>query len=425
MLKLSRWQLLFYAGLAFPLAMLGLPLFVYLPLYYSESFALGLGLIGTALLLSRLLDVLTDPVIGWLSDRLLPFLSRIHQIAIALMFLAGALYGLLLPDPESVSFGGLIFWSFLTYLAWTAVQVPYYALAAELSEQSHEKTRLTAMREAWVVLGVLTILLLPFLLELPIESRAFYQLLYPIWLVSVVLALALLWCLPTQSFSPRQETESHAVLPLIHQLWQREPQVFQIMPLYFLNQLANALPATLFLFFVSDYLQLEDLKGLYLILYFVSGMLALPIWLALAKRLDKARTWQLSMGLAAISFCGVFWLQPGDAIGFAVITLLTGLSLGVDMAMPASIQADMGQKAQGSVKQSIQGILFGLWGLLTKLALAIAAGTALPILEWAQTLETAHNWPEAWPYWLLYAGIPILLKFWAVSRLQRFVIKTS
>lgn len=66
-----------YAALAVPLAFLGLPLYVYVPSLYAQLPAIGLGLAGGVLFGARLLDLLTDPAVGWMGDRLR---HRVHPL---------------------------------------------------------------------------------------------------------------------------------------------------------------------------------------------------------------------------------------------------------------------------------------------------------------------------------------------------------
>ena len=68
---LTKWILGSYGAPATPLAMVGLPMAVFLPAVYadSEGFGLGLAFVGIVLVLARLFDGVTDPVVGLLSDR--------------------------------------------------------------------------------------------------------------------------------------------------------------------------------------------------------------------------------------------------------------------------------------------------------------------------------------------------------------------
>ena len=59
-----------YAAPATPLALAGLPIAVYLPVIYADGFGLSLGIVGLLITLSRFTDVVTDPIIGFVSDKL-------------------------------------------------------------------------------------------------------------------------------------------------------------------------------------------------------------------------------------------------------------------------------------------------------------------------------------------------------------------
>jgi len=401
---LSKPLFIRYGWLGFTLAMLGIPLYVYLPTYYAQQSALSFTAVGAALLLARSLDVITDPLIGWWSDRLQAKVSRSLQIALSSLVLAIGVYHLWLPNLDELKTTELFVWSFITYLAWTWMSIPYLALAAEISTQAHAKTQLSGAREGFAIVGVVTVLLLPILSGLSSQSVEFYQLLFVVFIITLLTAILGLIKLPTLALQP---INTIAPWKLLLTLKQKHPNTFSIMPSYFLNNFANALPATLFLVFVSDYLQLEEQTGLFLMTYFLAGLVTLPFWIKLSKHIGKYKVWKFSMLLASISFIGVFFLSTGDSTGFLIISILTGLSLGVDVAMPASIQSDLTQEVAKHEMQAT-GLLFGLWGMLTKLALALAVGVAFPILDWSANLDKQSE-AILW----LYAGLPIILKLMA------------
>ncbi|BBP46795.1 MFS transporter [Thiosulfatimonas sediminis] len=415
-LSLQHRNALHYGMLGFPLALLGIPLYLYLPNYYHQSFSMSLALIGSALLAARLFDVLTDPFIGWLSDRLKlhpsRFLQRQWQIILGIVFLSGGTYQLFFPS-NNPGWGYLFIWSFITYLGWTLTQVPHQAMNAEISSESLQKTRLASYREAFAILGVMVVIILPALLGLDANSEMFYQLVFLLLLVSAIIGALSLFFLRQDRVIEQLEEESHSVkapslLYVLSKLWREHRLVFSIMPSYFTNNLANAIPATLFMIFVSDYLELSEYTGLFLLTYFIAGIVALPVWFKLAQFFNKYEIWQASMLLASLSFIGVFTLQAGDWLGFLFICILTGLSLGIDIAMPTSIQADLTQDVL-SEKLPTSGLLFGIWGMLTKLSLALAIGISFPLLDWAQN---NHFIPQV-ILLLLYAAVPILLKIGA------------
>jgi Na+/melibiose symporter-like transporter len=147
---------------------------------------------------------------------------------------------------------------------------------------------------------------------------------------------------------------------------------------------ASAIPATLVLFFIADVLQLESWQGGFLAIYFISGGLALPLWVSLARHIGKVRTWIASMLLAIVSFVWAFLLATGDGIAFAIICAASGAALGAELALPPALLADRLADGRYSGKNAGgAGAYFGIWNFVTKFNLALAAGIALPLVSFA------------------------------------------
>ncbi len=404
-------QPLIYGLLSWPLAMLGIPLYLYLPTYYHQL-GLELAVVGSMLLLARISDIFTDPLVGWLCD----LGGRRGSYALMLLgwfLLLVGLWQLLLPSHASA--GHLLLWAMWVYLAWTLIMIPYQALSAQVSHLAHIKTHYTATREGFAVIGVLTVLVLPFLLDDSQDYQQLFSVLYPLVAVSLTFTLALmLWRLRLIEQPPAQCTHALISLATMQLIW-HDRSSRTLLPAYFLNSLANALPATLFLLFVEHFLQLNAYMGLLLLGFFLSGILALPLWVLLAKRIGKYSAWCVSMLTASVSFIWVFSLDAGSLWGFALICLFSGLSVAADVALPASIQADIAQDLSQK-HGSISGLLFAVWGVLTKLALALAVGLAFPILGWLGWEQ--HSELSLQGLLWLYAGAPVVLKLIALFWLR-------
>jgi Na+/melibiose symporter-like transporter len=188
---------------------------------------------------------------------------------------------------------------------------------------------------------------------------------------------------------------------------------------YLFNGIANGIPAALFLLFVEHVLGRPELSWLLLAVYFCAGLLGFALWLPLARRLGKHRSWALAMLFA----CGVFIWVPllpfGEVWPFMLICLFTGLSLGVDMSLPSAIQADVVDldRAHGGGERA--GLFFGLWGMTTKLALALAIGLAYPLIEFAG-FDPATETSNLTALVLAYGLLPIPFKLVAAGLVWRF-----
>ena len=93
--------------------------------------------------------------------------------------------------------------------------------------------------------------------------------------------------------------------------------------------------------FVTHVLQAPEQVGMVLMVYFLSGIVGLPLWLWLARRIDKSRAWVLALVLSVAAFVWVPFLGAGDVYGFLAVCVISGLALGADVALPASMQADI------------------------------------------------------------------------------------
>jgi glycoside/pentoside/hexuronide:cation symporter, GPH family len=413
--------LLAYGLAAFPLAFLTLPFYVLVPAFYAQALALPIASVGQVLLAVRVIDALSDPVVGALADRTSTRWGRRRVwLVVATPLVAFAAWEVFAP-PAGAGIAHLAVWGTLLSLGWAALLIPYTAWGAELSRSYAGRNRVTAYREAFTVTGTLAALSMPALLPvLGIAGEAAVLAVFAA-VVAIGLPVAVLvaaWRVP----EPRQRsTERISLLEGLGHMARNAP-FRRLLLAFFVNGLANGLPATLFLFFVQNRLAAAGAAGPLLVLYFVCGVLGVPVWLAIARRTSKHRAWCLGMLLACAAFVGAPLLGPGDVWAFAAIVVVTGLALGADVILPASIQADVIDVDTAATGEERAGLYLSIWALATKLALAGAVGIAFPVLgafgfdPAAGRLEPAGLTALAW----LYAGLPVVLKLGAILAMWRF-----
>ncbi|NJD88529.1 MAG: MFS transporter, partial [Betaproteobacteria bacterium] len=190
----------------------------------------------------------------------------------------------------------------------------------------------------------------------------------------------------------------------------------RLLAIFVLNGIAASIPATLVLFFIEDVVRRPDLGPAFLIAYFAAGAAGLPFWVWLARRIGKGRSWLVAMGMSIAAFAWAFLLGPGDVAAYLAICVLSGIGLGADLAIPPSLLADVidGDEARGAGRH--EGAYFGLWSLVTKLNLALAAGIALPLLQAFGYAPGAESSPESLLVLAaVYALLPCALKLAAAG----------
>lgn len=391
-----------YGVLGLPLAFAALPIYVHVPRYYAETTGMELGLLGAILLGARLLDAGIDPWLGWLADRV----RRPTMVAVALLPFAAGFVALLNP-PGTHAAPWLLGSLALTYLGYSAATVAYQAWGAGVGDSSQLRTRLTAAREGFGLLGVVLAATLPAVLAANfvtgVERLS--------WVLPPILLLAALVTFTRigsgEMLPPPSQPWWHAARDALVDLAFR-----RLLLVFVANGIASALPATLFLFFVADVLQLESASGPLLALYFVAGAASLTLWVRLAARYGRVAAWFTAMLISIAAFAGASQLGSGDQWSFAAICLASGMALGADLALPAAIAADIGERMRQA------GACFGLWNFVTKLNLALAAGLSLPLLA---TLGYAPGTTAGLSALVFaYAVLPLAFKAIAATLLWRW-----
>ncbi|WP_316014311.1 MFS transporter [Roseobacter sp. HKCCA0434] len=412
MTSLPRAQLLAYAAPALPMAALYLPVYVFLAPFWTGAMELSVGTVGAIFLAVRLLDALTDPAMGWLSDRVpIAGLRRKPWMALAVPGLMLAAWGLMMP-PEGAGAGWFAGFLVLLTVMWTAFLTPWFAWGAELTPDYGERARVTVWRETVGLIGTVCAMLLYGTAD-PGTGLARVAL-----LVMVGLPLLTLYALRAPEPGVARAVSGGETLLAV---FRGEPVFARLLVAYLLNGAANALPATLFVFFVEFRLGAPDWAGPLLILYFGAAVLGAPLWIWAGGRFDKHRVWCVAMIYAACIFALAFGLGEGDVAAFAVISGLSGLALGADLSLPPAMQADVVDLDTAKRGQARTGAFFALWSVATKASVGVASGVALLLLGRAGFSGQDGNGVEAL-VWLaaLYALAPVGLKLAAVALMWRF-----
>ena len=406
--RLDRWLLFQYAILAFPVAFAGLPLYIHAPDFYTNQLGLSLGLIGTILLIVRLLDAIQDPLIGYWSDR---YSAQRSDILISGTLLLTTGLGAIFFGPQW-SISTAVWFAVSMMLATTGFSVVVINLnmiGGFWTSDQDERTRIAGWRESFTLFGLLVASILPSVLLGYTDTEHAFEWLFWVYMLAMLAA----WMFFSQ-FLKRVDLShlggiNRAIKPPFFQIFYDKQRLFFF--IFLLAQLAASLPAVLIIFFVRDYLQAEAYIGLFLFLYFVAGAALMPLWFFLSKKLDKYRAWLLSMILSVGVFSWVAMLSPGDAVSYGVICVLSGFALGADLALPASIIADRINASQAETRATQY---YGVMAFIPKLALALASGCAFLILDRTGFAVASVNSETALQaLLLLYGLLPCIMKLLA------------
>jgi Na+/melibiose symporter-like transporter len=415
--------LLSYSLPALVLALPTIPAYVYLPHLYGVELGLGLAATGFILLAARIFDTLTDPLVGVLSDRFAVRGSRRKPWIAAGAVIAG--FGLfkILNPPALVDGGYLLGWSIVLYAGWTMVAVPYMAWGAELSTDYNERTRITSWREGLMLLGIVGAgAVNAGAAQIGwSETDSIGAIAWVAIALGIIVVPLLLWKVPdhgapTASGGVSAEQLRRGVASLL-----ANRPFLRLLSAWFLNGLANGIPAALFFIYLEHGLGADAMeRPVFVLAYFVAAIAAIPLWSTLSRRFGKHRVWCWAMVSACAAFAAVPLIPEGGLWAFAVVCVVTGMALGADLVLPPAIQADVVDYDELRSGKARAGLQFALWGMSTKLALAAAVGLALPGLEASGFDPAAPSDDGKWALTVIYALVPVVIKITAISVVWRF-----
>ncbi len=201
---LSTSKVWLYGSLAFPLALLSYPLGIWLPRAYATDLGMPVAWVGAIITLAAVFDALSDPLVGYLSDKRRMVLGRRKGwITLGTPLLMLALYYVLNPTATS-TIAYFAFWFIFLRIASTLVLIPYLAWGAELSSEYHGRTRIVAVRQIFMILGLVVSAAIPGLVEMQHGDNttavlALNAYTVPVLLLLPVLTVAVLWRIPEVS----------------------------------------------------------------------------------------------------------------------------------------------------------------------------------------------------------------------------------
>ena len=391
-MPLSRRVLFAFGFISVPLASGGLPLVLYLTPYYAAVSGMSLAMIGSILSLTRVADVFIDPLIGAASDRTPAHLGR-RGLWIALGVPVMALATLAVFAPLTTPGPLYLFCAAgALYLGWTLISIPLAAWVAELSDDYHQRSRLTGARTWGGIVGALLAILAPLLLSglaaagvtsaAPTAPGALQPMLTVLaWLTVALLLISVPWLLhavPQPVFTRRGTL---ALLPGLKLMG--ASRAFRRL---LLSNISAAIGwnsiNVLFIFFVTQYLQAGDTQWPLIILaYFLGQLIGTPIIVRLAPRYSKHRMLAVCSLISIALFSLVLLLGPGDYLDYAVINFVTGLFAPTISILGPSMAADVIDEDHLASGEQRGALFMAVWAMTEKLAVALAAVIALALAQ--------------------------------------------
>ena len=398
-----------YSLPSIPLAAAQIAVYIAVPAIYSKIAAVGIGITGLVIMISRVIDMITDPILGTYLDRMVEkigwkfwLLIGFPLISIGIFILFNPLDGL-----EIISLlSGVIF----VTLGWTFFSIPWWGIGIAISNSnSNDRFKVVSFRELLTIPGVILGLFLIHFSNISGE----------IFLIISILFLSPLFIkkIPIPNISNKKGT---SYFLNIKNLFKDNSNFKYLCLSYFFIGLSNGVTSILFILFVEFIIGGSPQN--FLSIYFISAFIGLPFVYMLASKYNKKRIWTSFIILACICFLPVVFLSNNSTTLFMVICIISGFCLSADLIIPSSIQADIIYKEQQQNKNVLVGKIYSVWSFIQKLSLALSAGVCLPLLGYFGFNPSEVN-TQLLPLSFAYGIIPIILRIPAIICAENIILK--
>lgn len=349
---------------------------VFLFIFYTDVFGLPAATVGTMMLVTRLIDAFSDPLMGALADRTNTRFGKFRPyLLLGIIPLVAA--GILTFTVPDLNADGKVLWAYGSYifmmLAYTFINVPYGALLGVMTSDSQNRTTLTSFRFIGAFTGgTIVAYLTPELVNWfgQGNEQLGWQLTMVLYGAIAALCFVITFLTTKERISPPKNQQSSIkqdITDLIH----NKPWLV-LFSLALIIMLTITLRASTGTFYFKYYVQREDLIGAFTSVYMLSLALGAASTPLLTKYMGKKPLLMWLMGIVAV-LSALFFFIPADQI-WLMFTLQAaiGFCLGPKSPLVFSMYADTADYGEYIHKRRATAMVFSAAAFSQKLGGALA-----------------------------------------------------
>ena len=357
--------------------MIGGAIMLFLNYFYTDVFGLAPALVGTLLLSVRVLDAVTDPIMGAIADRTQ---SRWGRFRPWLLWVSVpyVLFSVLMFTTPDWSYDNKVIWAFVTYflmsLTYTAINIPYCSLGGVITNDPSERVSCQSYR--FVMVGVATLILSLSLLPMAEwfggENRARgYQLAMS---VLALIGLAMfLFCFATVRERIRPAVPSNDDLKKdLRDVWKNDQWV-RILLLTFCNVCPGFIRMAATMYYVTWVMgQSTHFATRFISLGGIGMMFGSTLAKILTDRWCKLKVFFWTNIALALFSCGFYWIDPHATVAVVIAYFLLNILHQIPSPLHWSLMADVDDYGEWKTGKRITGMSFSGNLFFLKVGLAVA-----------------------------------------------------
>jgi GPH family glycoside/pentoside/hexuronide:cation symporter len=372
--------------------------------YLTDTVGIAASLAGSAVMAGKIWDAVTDPMMGFISDRTLSRWGRrrIYLLAGAVpMFLTMAFF---FTAPAYLSPSLHVAWAVLALIllntASTVINVPYSSLTPELSSDYHEQSSLNGYRFGCAVLGTIAgagavqplvqAFARPGAAEPLLDRRGFSAMGLILGAVMMIATFITFFGTREKKYT-RRDLPTESFFSTYKKVFRNKPFVLLLLT-YALHMTGISFLTTILTYYTENVLNRADITTTAMLVLLLTAMAFIPVSVMVSKKIGKKRTYQICFAVIA-SACGIIYflghrMPPGFFFGLMVYA---GIGVGFSYVAPFAMVPDTIEYEALKTGERKEGAYYGMWTFISKLGTALALFGAGQILELGGYISRSGN----------------------------------
>ena len=349
----------------------------FLLIFYTDVMGLAAGAVGTMILATRLVDAITDPLMGALADRTRTRWGRFRPYLLwgALPLAATGVLTWTVPDLDA---DGRLLWAYATFtlmmLAYTVMSMPYSALSGVMTADSQQRTALVSFRfiaafGGTILVNWLTLDLVGWLGRG--DDALGWQLTMALYGAIAAVAFAIVFATTRERIAP-SPTQRSAVRQDIADLLHNRPWLV-LFVLALVIMVTIVMRSGSLVYYLKYYVGRPGLTGSFLGVYSVALAVGAALTPLMTRYVDKRRLMVWLMSGVGVLSCAMYFVPPDRIWLLLGINTAIGLMLGPKSPLAFSMYADCADYTEWKTGRRATAMTFSAAAISQKLGGALAA----------------------------------------------------
>lgn len=358
---------------------------------YARHYGLALTTLAAIILISRILDAVSDPIIGYMSDRCREKYGtrKPFMIAGSLLSVVCGYFLYMPPDTVSTLYAG--FWIVALYTAFTLFEIPHITWPADIARDARDKTKLYSYRVFSGYCGQIVFYCIPLLPFFETNAITPESLKFT-FMIAAALTLPLLFqamrTVPNGLCFAKERKEKtalsrQALRSGLTEIMTNRPFLLFVVA-FFCSGFAIGMWYGLIYIYVDAYLNMGDQFAKMFLISFMVGLAVTPLWYRIAIKIGKKSTWMLAMMLMLTSFVFTGVLEPGTTTFTQLLLLKVAQTCGYVcfMAITPATLSEIVDYSEWKTGHEKRAIYFSIKVMLEKTSVAIGGALGLALAGW-------------------------------------------